>query len=184
MWRPEPEVQCSEQTGLPSWEMMPTLWTRQQWNAGWACRRCLIHIWNVAPDVLDHILGHHSSEVYPTAPTMRKTTAEVPEDSYDMGAHLSPAGMTASVSDAFTRPAPRGEQAPPRDMETSDPDGQSGAEGRASSSSGASFPTVPPPSCPYLPTFSTSRLAGAESDGPVHALVKYAIEWNHTIYKR
>eukprot|EP00959_Pyramimonas_sp_CCMP1952_P385939 8088401-Pyramimonas_sp.AAC.1 len=118
MWRPEPEAQCNEQTGLPSWDMMPALWTRQQWNAGWACRRCLIHMWNVAPGVLDHILDHRSSEVCPTAPTKRKATAEVPEDSYDMCAHFSPAGIAASVNDAFTRPTPRGEEAPPHDMET------------------------------------------------------------------
>eukprot|EP00959_Pyramimonas_sp_CCMP1952_P390047 8174009-Pyramimonas_sp.AAC.1 len=62
---------------------MPNLWIRQQWNAEWACRRCLIHIWNVAPGVLDHILDHHSPEVRPTAHAKRKTTAEVPEDSYD-----------------------------------------------------------------------------------------------------
>eukprot|EP00959_Pyramimonas_sp_CCMP1952_P077977 1630022-Pyramimonas_sp.AAC.1 len=69
-------------------------------------------------------------------------------------------------------------------METSNPDGQSGGEEKAVSISDTSFPSVPPPSCPYPPTYSTPRLAGAESDGPVHALVKYVIEWNRTIYKR
>eukprot|EP00959_Pyramimonas_sp_CCMP1952_P258112 5394715-Pyramimonas_sp.AAC.1 len=74
------------------------------------------------------------------APTKRKTTAEVPEDSYDMCAHLSPAGISASVNDAFSRPTPREDGASPRGADSSSPDGQPGADGRASNSSSSSFP--------------------------------------------
>eukprot|EP00959_Pyramimonas_sp_CCMP1952_P403983 8465085-Pyramimonas_sp.AAC.1 len=66
---------CNEQTGLPPWDLMSSLWMKQQWNAEWACRRCLVHIWNVAPGVLDYILDRYSTEVYPAIPTKRQTTS-------------------------------------------------------------------------------------------------------------
>eukprot|EP00959_Pyramimonas_sp_CCMP1952_P090128 1886756-Pyramimonas_sp.AAC.1 len=61
---------------------MPSLWIKQQWNAEWACRRCLVHIWNAAPGVRDRILDHYSTDVFPAISTKRQTTSEVPEDSY------------------------------------------------------------------------------------------------------
>eukprot|EP00959_Pyramimonas_sp_CCMP1952_P268418 5612188-Pyramimonas_sp.AAC.1 len=87
---------------------MPSLWIRQQWNAEWACRRCLVHIWNIAPGVLDRILDHYSDQVYPAIPTLRQATAEAPEDShnYDMSTHLSP-GSRAPVEDTDATVPPR-----------------------------------------------------------------------------
>eukprot|EP00959_Pyramimonas_sp_CCMP1952_P011749 247351-Pyramimonas_sp.AAC.1 len=38
MWSPEPGAPHNAETGLPQWDAVPTLWTQQQWNAGWACR--------------------------------------------------------------------------------------------------------------------------------------------------
>eukprot|EP00959_Pyramimonas_sp_CCMP1952_P126021 2635126-Pyramimonas_sp.AAC.1 len=80
IWRPEADANCNEQTGLPPWGAMPLLWVTRKWNATWACRRCLVHIWNIAPGVLDQILDRYYDEVYPATPTVRQATTDIPED--------------------------------------------------------------------------------------------------------
>eukprot|EP00959_Pyramimonas_sp_CCMP1952_P125981 2634398-Pyramimonas_sp.AAC.1 len=44
------------------------------------------------------------------------------------------------------------------------------------------LPALPPPMAPPLPTYSTRRLGGEQSRGPVRELVKFLIEWSHTVY--
>eukprot|EP00959_Pyramimonas_sp_CCMP1952_P425039 8902756-Pyramimonas_sp.AAC.1 len=63
---------------------MPALWTQRRWNAGWACRRCHILIWSVAPGTLDYILDQQSSRVYPAAPAKREAAAEVIAERHDI----------------------------------------------------------------------------------------------------
>eukprot|EP00959_Pyramimonas_sp_CCMP1952_P146288 3062557-Pyramimonas_sp.AAC.1 len=46
------------------------------------------------------------------------------------------------------------------------------------------LPALPPPSAPQLPTYSTLRLEGEQSYGPVRKLVKFLMEWNHEVYIR
>ena len=162
---------------------MPTLWTQQQWNAGWACRRCLIHIWNVAPGTFDRILEQYSSKVYPTTPTKRTATAEVQEDSYDISVHLSPTGVDAAAKDTYSRQSAPRDELTPNDREHGRAAGESHAPVKVGRDSSSVFPDVGPPQCPVLPTQSTLRLDGVEADGPVHSLVKYLLEWNHSVDK-
>eukprot|EP00959_Pyramimonas_sp_CCMP1952_P127424 2665206-Pyramimonas_sp.AAC.1 len=67
-------------------------------------------------------------------------------------------------------------------MELSSVAGQGGESIWVGRDSNSAFPNLDPPACPALPTLSTYRLAGVESDGPVHAQVKYLLEWNHSVY--
>eukprot|EP00959_Pyramimonas_sp_CCMP1952_P217545 4549577-Pyramimonas_sp.AAC.1 len=90
---------------------MPSLWIKRQWNASWACRRYLVHIWDIAPGALDRVLDQCSNEICPASPTKRPATSEISEEwgIYDMSTHLSP-----------NSPAPAAGPNPP----TATPDGR------------------------------------------------------------
>eukprot|EP00959_Pyramimonas_sp_CCMP1952_P221653 4633703-Pyramimonas_sp.AAC.1 len=62
--------------------------------------------------------------------------------------------------------------------------GGSSEPGKAARDIKSLLPDVSPPDGPVLPARSTSRLTGVESDGPMRSLVKYLLEWNHSVYKR
>eukprot|EP00959_Pyramimonas_sp_CCMP1952_P333206 6977133-Pyramimonas_sp.AAC.1 len=94
---------------------MPTLWTQQEWNAGWPCRRCLVHIWNIAPGTLDRIMDRDYSKVYPATSTKRAATAELQEDSYDISKHLPSTGVDAAAKDAYSRQPARRDEPTPND---------------------------------------------------------------------
>ena len=158
---------------------MPFLSVTRKWNATWACRRCLVHIWNIAPGALDQILDRYSDEACPATPAVRQATTDIPEDwcNYDMTAHLSPASRASGTS--------TGTLAPPGNDQSAQPPA---AHEQRGSADGATtpyvFPNQPPPPAPQLPTYSTHQLAGEESRAPVRALVRYLIDWSHTSYTR